>query len=328
MENYKFDNIISCEQIGEFEDEYVYDIEMEDPTHTFIANDILVHNSLYTEYSSLLDTIEGIEEKTPEEKMNIILKINLDFLDQHNNEYIKEYYKQRHANSIHKFELETIAKSGVWINVKKRYAQQLMWKDGKTFDIDELPIKVKGLEIIKSSYPKLARAMLKQLTKILLSEDNDEKLIHKLNISMMKMKDEWHSADIEEICGSVGVNNYNKYIISDSGSILEFTKGCPSNVKALGNYNQIRQWNHLPGDPIQGGKIKYYKFFRKGRSRKSEPEVFGFQSKNYPKWANEYAPCDRGVMFQSFVLDPINRILEAINFPILKIDGCLSFSLF
>ena len=45
--NYEISNIESIECIGEFND-YVYDIEMEDDTeHTFFANDILVHNSVY-----------------------------------------------------------------------------------------------------------------------------------------------------------------------------------------------------------------------------------------------------------------------------------------
>ena len=44
MEN--FEEIEFCELSGEFIDEYVYDIEVDDDTHTFMANDILVHNSL------------------------------------------------------------------------------------------------------------------------------------------------------------------------------------------------------------------------------------------------------------------------------------------
>ena len=34
---YIFEEIDFCECIGEFDDEYVYDIEMDDETHTFIA---------------------------------------------------------------------------------------------------------------------------------------------------------------------------------------------------------------------------------------------------------------------------------------------------
>jgi intein/homing endonuclease len=44
---YKFNKIESCKNLGEFEDEYVYDIEMADDSHTFIANDILIHNGVH-----------------------------------------------------------------------------------------------------------------------------------------------------------------------------------------------------------------------------------------------------------------------------------------
>jgi len=43
--NYKLVEIDEIEEIGSYEDEYVYDLEMEDESHTFIANDILVHNT-------------------------------------------------------------------------------------------------------------------------------------------------------------------------------------------------------------------------------------------------------------------------------------------
>lgn len=46
----KVRGIKSCENVGVFDDEYVYDIEMEDDNHTFVANNILVHNSIYASY--------------------------------------------------------------------------------------------------------------------------------------------------------------------------------------------------------------------------------------------------------------------------------------
>lgn len=52
---YEFDEIELCEIIGEFDDEYVYDIEVDDETHTFIANDILVHNSLFVSFKPAID---------------------------------------------------------------------------------------------------------------------------------------------------------------------------------------------------------------------------------------------------------------------------------
>ena len=58
--NYIIEEVESCEQIGFFEDEYVYDVEVDDDTHTFIANDILVHNSLFV---SFLPAIEHSDWK-------------------------------------------------------------------------------------------------------------------------------------------------------------------------------------------------------------------------------------------------------------------------
>ena len=83
---YILDEIESCECIGLFNEEIVYDIEMADESHTFIANDILVHNtdSLYLSYKDLIDTIEGSEKLALEDKLKIILKINTEFLDKHN----------------------------------------------------------------------------------------------------------------------------------------------------------------------------------------------------------------------------------------------------
>lgn len=319
---YIFDDLEVCECVGMFEDEYVYDIEMDDPTHTFIANDILVHNSLYMSYDGLLDTIEGVENWTPEQKADFIVRFNTEFLDSHNEEFMKEYYKSRFVDSVQKFELETVSLSGVWIDVKKRYAQLLLWKDGKTYDINNLPLKVKGLEIIKSSYPKQARESLTRLVRFLLEEEDKEMLLQKLNIEMQKEKTIFYKAPLENICGSVSVQNYTKYIISDEDpNKLIVAPKCPSNVRALGNYNRLRNIHNLPGDPIYGGKVKWYKFLPVGATKRTEPEFFAFVSGDYPDWADKYAPINKDIMFQQFVLDPFNRILNAIEVGTLRIDG-------
>ena len=151
MMNFEFVEIESCECIGAFDDEYVYDIEMDDSSHTFIANDILVHNSLYISYEDIIKSIKDSDKLSLEKKTQIIVDLNTGHLDAHNREYMDEYYKTRHAKSVQNFELETVALSGVWLDVKKRYAQILLWKDGKTYDVDNLPMKIKGLEMVKSS---------------------------------------------------------------------------------------------------------------------------------------------------------------------------------
>lgn len=325
IEEYFFDEIEVCECIGMFEDEYVYDIEVADETHTFIANDILVHNSLYTSYENLIKTIDGYEKMSTQEILKVLVEFNTKFLDNHNKEFITKYYNTRFGKSVHEFELETIAKSGVWLDVKKRYAQILLWKDGKYYDEDDLPMKTKGLEMVKSSVPKFARGILTRLVRYFLDE-SDDMIVQKLNMKVQQEKQGFLNADIETISGNMKVNNYTKYIEDDCGASLKVASKCPSNVRAAGNYNQIRNYHKLPGDPIYGGKVKWYKYKVPGSMNKID--YFAFQSMNYPEWADKYAPVCRKSMFEQFVLDPFNRITGPVGIPALEYDGNIQISLF
>ena len=287
-------------------------------------------DSLYISYENLLQTIEGIENMSDDQICKILVELNTGFLDQHNREFMDEYFRSRHAKSIQNFELETIAKSGVWLDVKKRYAQILMWKDGKMYDADNLPMKIKGLEMVKASIPKQARESLKRLTRFLL-ENNDPYMLQQLNIQMQKEKALFMQAPLEDICGSIGVQNYTKYILSDTDPTgLKVAPKCPFNVRALGNYNRIRNIYNLPGDPLYGGKMRWYLFYPGGRKskKKADPDYFAFQASNYPAWADQYAPVSRVDMFQHFVIDPFNRIIGSSNIGQLKQDGSIQTSMF
>jgi hypothetical protein len=196
-----------------------------------------------------------------DKKLNIIVDLNTGFLDQHNREFMSEYYKSRFVDSVQNFELETVALSGCWLDVKKRYAQILLWKDGKTYDKDNLPMKIKGLEMIKSSVPKQAREGLKRMVRYLLEENDHQYILQKLNMKMMQEKILFDQADIEDICGNIGVQNYTKYILDDSDKDeLKVAPKCPFNVRALGNYNRLRNVHGLPGDPLYGGKMKWFTY--------------------------------------------------------------------
>ena len=74
MKEYFFDDIESCEQIGEFEDEWVYDIEMNDDTHTFIANDMLVHNSVFVGFEPAIKSCKWQDQIFNSEYLNSVEK--------------------------------------------------------------------------------------------------------------------------------------------------------------------------------------------------------------------------------------------------------------
>lgn len=290
-------------------------------------------DSLYMCYEGLINSIEGVEKMSFDEKIRVLVNFNTMFLNEHNRQFMDEYFKSRHCRSmVHEFELETVAKSGIWLDVKKRYAQILAWKDGKYYDEDDLPMKVKGLEIIKSSYPAQTRKALKRLVRSLL-EYNGEKgsqLTHYLNRLVQQEKETWMSAPLEDVCGNTSVNNYMKYIVSDDKPTgVEVGKGCPFAVRGLATYNNIRQVHNLIGDPLYGGKMKYYIIKPKTARKKNQQEqFFCFQASNYPDWASDWAPIDRLAMFERCTLDPFNRILSAIGQKTLNIDGSIAIDLF
>lgn len=295
-------------------------------------------DSLYITYNQLLKTVKGYENMSIAEKRDLIVDLNRKFLDKHNEEFIANYYNKRYGKSVHAFELETLNLSGCWGDVKKRYAQILLWKDGKIMDVDHLKLKVKGLEVVKRSFPKLSRDMLGELFTFMLMNAGDKYLIQKLNMEVMRLRKQWMEADVEAISGSIKVNNYFKYIKDDTGPVLTFNsidpktgeavKAVPWNARALGTYNQIRNYNKLPGEPIYGGLVRWYVVKSNSTKKNAVVQYFGYQAANLPKWSQEYAPVDRAAMFQQTVLDPINRMLEANNMPLLNGDGSLQISLF
>ena len=80
-------------------------------------------DSLYLSYEGLLNTIEGADKWSLEQKTEFIVKLNKEFLDSHNEKYIRDFYDSSFFDSVHELELETLCVSGVWLDVKKRYAQ-------------------------------------------------------------------------------------------------------------------------------------------------------------------------------------------------------------
>lgn len=56
-------DIVCCERVGYFKNEDVYDVEIDDDNHTFVGNNILVHNSIYASYDEIIHTSDWFEHK-------------------------------------------------------------------------------------------------------------------------------------------------------------------------------------------------------------------------------------------------------------------------
>jgi hypothetical protein len=307
---YYFDDVETIEQIGGFDNEYVYDIEMDDDTHTFIGNDILVHNSTYMTFQPVLDSCDW--KGDPKE---FILKMKEYKLDSYFDEKFGEYAKKYNTENIQNFELEKIAYSGLMM-AKKKYVLDVAWKDPGIDYKPQEKLGFTGVEVVQSSTPKFARGILKDLIRYIFREGkslNYSEAVKKLK----EIKKEFVMQDPDDISKSVSIGDYEKYVLDDRKSIVLADK-CPINVRSASTYNHIlfnskfkSKYNLIK----TGDKIKHY--YAKG-----EYEVFGFLPGNYPY---EFAlEIDYDRQFEKIIIEPFNRFIETIGFN--PIPGNLIYS--
>lgn len=320
---YQFEEIENIEQV-EYKDDYVYDIEVDDNSHTFIGNDILVHNSVYVTYGSIFDAMtEESRNKynTIEKKRDFILKFNKEFLDKQNNKWCDEIFNPRHGHNIHEFESESLSLAQINIR-KKNYLKAYIWSKGKYFDVNNPKLSATGIELVKSSTPGFCRDKLpKILNKLMfeLNSHNKEEFTMEFIDTMQQLRREFYMADTEYISQSVNIGNYKKFVIDDK-DVLTFEKGCPTSVHAIARYNYLAHKHGHDDLIVRSGKIKYYNI-QIGKNS----GFFGYPSGMLPEWA---PPMNKIVQWEKTVIGPINRFLEVMNIPKLLPSEAQQMSLF
>ena len=320
---YQIEEIESIEQLDNFDNEYVYDIEVEDKSHTFIANNILVHNSVYTTYGTLFKCMKPEYQekyKDPKSKIDWILNFNKKFVDKQNNKWCEDIYNPRHGKNVHEFELETVSYSQICIK-KKKYLKGYAFVKGKFYDKPK--VSGTGIELVKSTTPKLCREILTDLMNSLMfeyNEDHKSDYITKFNQKIQAYRKQFYEADIEDISQSIGIGDYNKYVIDDKDSLI-LGKQCPVSVQSIARYNYLAHLNGQDNLIQHSGKIKYYNI----RINTKNIGYFGYPAGELPLWA---PPIDRITQWQKTVIDPINRFLEVMNIPKVDAGNATQLSLF
>jgi hypothetical protein len=299
MEFY-FDEIESCEEIGKFEDEYVYDIEVDDDTHSFIANNILVHNSAYITFDPILKSCDFSGDP-----LDFILKIKEFRLNSYIKQKFDDYAEKYNTKNIQELELEKISYSAIMV-AKKKYILDLAWKEpGVKYKLQE-KIKFAGVEIVQGSTPKFARKVLKEMMEMACEKGKDLKYADVVK-RLKEYKKEYVLQNPEDIAKTQSLGDYEKYCLEDKREI-KLAEKCPQNVRASAVYNHKvlnSKWKAKYNLIKTGDKVKYY-------YTKDNSEVFGFLPGNYPY---EFAlPVNYDLQFEKTIVEPFNRILQAMGF--------------
>ena len=299
-------------------DENMHDWYREQPISIYSDTD-----SVYTTYGSLFKCMTPkYQEKynSPKLKVDWILKFNKEFLDGQNNQWCKDIYEPRHGKNVHEFELETVSHSQINLK-KKKYLKGYAFVKGKFYEKPK--VSGTGIELVKSTTPKLAREILTDLMNSLMfdyDEEHKKEYILEFNIKLENYRKIFFEAPIEDISQSVGIGDYKKYVIEDKDQLI-LGKQCPVSVQAIARYNYLAHKNNQDNLIQYSGKIKYYNI----SIGTSTIGYFGFPAGELPEWA---PPMNKTVQWKKTIIEPINRFLEVMNIPLVNAGEAQQLQLF
>ena len=319
-DTYKLEAIKSIEKLADFDNEYVYDLEIEND-HNFFANDILVHNSIYYEFGRITRQLGIPKEKEAEFTVKLWELGAGPFMDQKYKEYAKAYNCDENMQLL---ELEKVSRTGI-LFAKKHYALEASWIEPGIFLNELEDVIYKGLECIQGSTPKFAKECQTDFIKYVLKHFNHSDIKPTYSELVSKLKDykaKFKLQQPEDICKGLSVGNYEKFILQDKTKI-DVTLHCPIHVKASAIANFILQKHpkyKVKYNIIKSGdKVQFY------YTTSPVYEVFAFLPNKYPL---EYAlPIDYDKMFETLILTPCNRVLEVLGYKPINSTLCYTAAL-
>ncbi|MEY4333716.1 MAG: Synechococcus phage [Bacteroidota bacterium] len=242
------------------------------------------------------------------QEVNLVAEETQQFLNKFYDIFAEKFFFI--PNGKHRFEIkkEYISKAGFWV-AKKRYAQWMILKNGIPCD----KLDVKGLDVVRSSFPKAFQEfMAKMLKDILMGKTNDE-----IGSELINFKSNITSIPIEKIAKGGAIKELSKY---DDGRwktgmpIAEFEKGTPAHVKAGIAYNRLLKFFNCPfkHEPIRDGdKVKWVYL-------KNNPlglEGLAFRNYNDPKDVMDFINLyiDRDEIYKSELENKISDFYNALG---------------
>lgn len=278
------------------------------------SKDLVIYcdtDSGYVEFKTAFDSCDHNYESNDEGVRKFIQDLYEYRLQKYFKDSFQKYADKRGVPNHLDFELESIAKSGIWL-AKKKYIQDIIWKDGIEYDSGG-KIVPKGIEIIQSSTPKFARDKLTELSKYLFKDDPDEKTLIRM---LVDLKKKFKLADVDDISFGSTANDYEKHVLEDTNNI-ELRKGCPIHTRGAAVYNHLVK-NSKYFDKYEliksGEKVKYYY----AQDKNPDIYVFSYIQNDYPI---ELAPqIDYDKQFEKAIIAPLNRLAGAVGLNPIRTD--------
>ncbi|MCK5020604.1 MAG: hypothetical protein KAS32_26530 [Candidatus Peribacteraceae bacterium] len=243
-------------------------------------------------------------------KVRLLIKLSKCIERDVNNRSFLELQQKDYGSNVERDDFSIVFKqeiicSNILHLGPKMYAYHTINDEG--WDCDK--VDAKGIEIVRSTSPKVFRSTLKDLLTYLLKGETDDQLYERVE----KHRDNFFKASPEDVSVNTGVNNLSTYIDEDN----KYKKGTPYHVKGVSNYHFLLKELRLniKYESIKEGDKCKVVYLKKNR--------YGFKVMTYYKWPKEFDVngiiVDYELMIDKYfiakahiLLDPINResILE------------------
>ena len=207
---------------------------------------------------------------------------------------------------------EALADKGIW-TAKKRYILNVYNNEGVQYK--EPYMKVLGLEMVKSSTPKVIREKMKRSIYIMIHGEETD-----MHNFIAEFREEFKNLPPEEISSPRGCNGLAKYM--DATSLYKL--GTPIHVKGAILYNHLlKQLDLTKKYPLiqEGEKLKY-SYLKVPNPLKDM--VISFPSR-LPKEFGLHEYIDYETQFDKCFLEPIKVILDCMNWKTEKVSSLEDF---
>jgi DNA polymerase elongation subunit (family B) len=291
-------NIKYWKELGTKED---YNVYIDTDSIYMMAEPLVKHR--YPNYKEFDEKRMATEVNTIAEETQTFLNTFYDMLAE------RFFYipKEKHRFEIKK---EYISKAGFWV-AKKRYAQWMIMKNGIPCD----KLDVKGLDVVRSSFPKAFQDQMSGMLKdILMGKDNDY-----VDKKLLEFKNSMPSLPVRTIAKGGAIKELSKYDKGvwrkDGGdAIASFEKGTPAHVKAGITYNRLLKFFDCPfkNEPIRDGdKVKWVYL-------KTNPlglDTVAFKDYNDPKEIMDFVEqyVDRDMIYKAELENKVNDFYNALK---------------
>ena len=315
------DVVKSVKLLRKADNEYVYDIGMRNESQPwFFGNNILLHNSVYfSAYPMFKDEIARGELSWTKDDVIKLYDSMVPMINDSFPTFLKERFNVPEARSsgVIKCGREIVAESGIWM-VKKRYACLMIDKDGKRYDTNGKPGKVKamGLDLRRSDTPKFMQEFLSEILLDTLTNRGENYVVDKVRDFKKRFEDmkPWQQGTPRK------VNKLTHYRDKIEAAAEQKLKGfkvgnlhVPGHVTASLNWNRLREIHndHQTTKIIDGQRIVVCKL-RITPDNNMSSIAYPVDETRLPEWFT-CLPFDADEMMTTIVDKKVSNLLSVLK---------------